>query len=163
MKIKTFTWKNYTFQQATPADVNVVYELMQELCDYENLKSEFQARIEDLDNILFNLHCGDAILVYDQELDLFVGVMLLSYNYSSFKGKPGIFIEDFYIRPSERGKGIGTALMKYIKGVAHKQNFGRIDWVCLKNNTGSIEFYKKLGAKIMDNWLLFRLDDQDFI
>ena len=94
MEFETLSWDNYVFRQVTRDDCNIVHELLLELCDYENLHTEFKSTPEDLENILFNLKCGDAILVYDNESDEYIGVILLSYNYSTFKGKPGIFIED---------------------------------------------------------------------
>ncbi|MCR4553856.1 MAG: GNAT family N-acetyltransferase [Succinivibrionaceae bacterium] len=162
MEFETLSWDNYVFRQVTRDDCNIVHELLLELCDYENLHTEFKSTPEDLENILFNLKCGDAILVYDNESDEYIGVILLSYNYSTFKGKPGIFIEDFYIREDKRGIGIGTFLFKYMMRVAKENGFGRIDWVCLKNNKPSIEFYEKLNAKQMPDWVMFRLDEKEF-
>ena len=89
--------------------------------------------------------------------------MLLSYNYSSFKGKPGIFIEDFYIRENKRGCGIGTQMISRLVKLSHDNGFGRIDWMCLKNNKPSMEFYEKtIKAKQMNEWVVFRLDEKQF-
>jgi GNAT superfamily N-acetyltransferase len=163
MKFETYTWNNYVFRQAAREDCSIVHELMLELSDYENMQSEFKSTPKDLENILFDLHCGDAILVYDNESDQHIGVMLLSYNYSSFKGKPGIFIEDFYIRENKRGCGIGTQMISRLVKLSHDNGFGRIDWMCLKSNKPSMEFYEKtIKAKQMNEWVVFRLDEKQF-
>ena len=74
MKFETYTWNNYVFRQAAREDCSIVHELMLELSDYENMQSEFKSTPKDLENILFDLHCGDAILVYDNESDQHIGV-----------------------------------------------------------------------------------------
>ena len=162
MEFREFRYRNFIVRKAEPGEGEVIHRLMQELCDYENLSFEFRASPADLENILFNLRCGDALLVYDNESDGIIGVMLLSYNYSSFNGRPGIFIEDFYIREPFRRHGIGTAMLTRLKWLAKEQGFGRIDWLCLKSNTSSVDFYRSCGARTMDDWLLFRLTDEDF-
>lgn len=161
MEFTDFSFRDFIITKAQPGDGQIIHELMTELCGYEGLLSQFHSSPEDLENILFSLHCGDALLIYDNRSDAVIGVMLLSYNFSSFKGKPGIFIEDFYIREEFRGRGIGSALLMRLKWVAKEQGFGRIDWLCMKNNRSSVQFYKAAGARCLDEWLLFRFDSED--
>jgi GNAT superfamily N-acetyltransferase len=162
MEFSDFSFREFVISKAQPGDGEIIHELLMELSCYEELVSEFKSTPQDLENILFNLHCGDALLVYDNRSDAVIGVMLISYNFSSFSGKPGIFIEDFYIRQEFRGRGIGSALLMRLKWAAKEQGFGRIDWMCLKRNRSSVEFYKSAGAHCMDDWVQFRFNSDDF-
>ncbi len=162
MEFADFTYKNFLIRKAQPGEEKIIHQLMLELADYENLTFEFKATAESLRRILFEMHCGDALLVYDNEEDAIIGVMLLSYRYSSFAGLPGIFIEDIYLREAYRGRGIGRILMDKLKREAREQGFGRIDWLCLKSNTDSLAFYEACGAHCLDEWVVMRLTKGDF-
>lgn len=157
MEFEEFVHGSFRIRKAVPGEGVVIHELMQELSDYEDLHHEFRSTADDLENILFRLHCGDALLIYDNDSDSIAGVMLLSFHYSSFSGRPGIFIEDFYIREPFRGQGLGRALMIRLRQTAREQGFGRIDWQCLRNNTSAVEFYLSCGARLQEDWLLFRM------
>ena len=88
-----------------------------------------------------------------------MGFALYFYNYSTFQGRPGIFLEDLFVNPEFRGKGIGKALLLHLAQLAVRENCGRYVWQVLDWNTPSIEFYKSLGAKLMSEWLTMRVED----
>lgn len=89
-----------------------------------------------------------------------IGFALYFYNYSTFVGRGGIYLEDIYIQPAYRGRGYGKSIFYHLAKIAREQGLGRIEWSCLNWNTPSIEFYHSLGAVKKDDWLLFRLQGQ---
>ncbi len=92
-----------------------------------------------------------------------IGFALLFYNFSTFLGKAGLYIEDLFIYPEYRGKGYGKKLFKEIAGIALKRGCGRVDWSCLDWNTPSINFYKSMGAKVIDGWSSYRLGERELL
>ncbi len=84
------------------------------------------------------------------------------YNFSTFKGKPGIYLEDLYVRPAFRKKGIGKALLSYLVELAKTEDCGRVEWVVLDWNKNAIDFYKNMGAEPMTDWIVFRLSEENF-
>ncbi len=91
-----------------------------------------------------------------------LGQALYFYNFSTFKGKPGIYLEDLYVRPEYRNKGIGKALLNYLIELAKENDCGRVEWVVLDWNESAINFYKSLGAEPMNDWIVFRLSEEMF-
>ena len=85
-------------------------------------------------------------------------IIIYFYNFSTWHGKPGIYLEDLFVIPEYRSLGIGKALFTYIAKIAYENNFVRFEWVCLDWNTPSIKFYESMGAKAMDEWTTYRLD-----
>ena len=98
-----------------------------------------------------------------EEGDKVVGFVLFFYNFSTFLGRKGIYIEDLYVRAKFRGKGYGEMLIKKICNLAKECNCGRVDWWVLDWNERAVNFYKKIGAKPMDEWTVFRLEESKFI
>ncbi len=86
-----------------------------------------------------------------------VGLALFWHNYSTFLGKPGLFLEDLFVRPQARGKGVGTEFMRYLAYVATQRHCGRFEWNVLDNDTTAIDYYKSLGCMIMDEWTIYRV------
>ena len=148
-------------REAKPEDVPLIFQLIKELAEYEKLTHEVVADETILRETLFGDKKYAEILIaeYDGEP---AGQALFFHNYSTFIGRPGIYLEDIYIRPSLRGKGIGKALLRSLVKLAKDRNCGRVEWAVLDWNEPSIQFYKKLGAVPMDEWTVFRVTEDKF-
>jgi GNAT superfamily N-acetyltransferase len=141
---------------AAVADVPVILELIRGLADYEKLSDQVTATEEKLRATLFGSRPGaDVLLAYVEEKC--TGFALFFPNYSTFLAKPGIFLEDLYVKPEWRGQGIGKALLGRVAAIARERGCGRLEWEVLDWNTPSIGFYKSLGAVPMDEWTKYRV------
>jgi GNAT superfamily N-acetyltransferase len=143
-------------EEATGADVLLILELIRGLADYEKLTDQVTANEEKLRATLFGPRPGaDVLLAYTG--DECAGFALFFPNYSTFLAKPGIFLEDLYVKPAWRGKGIGRALLRRVAAIAQERGCGRLEWEVLDWNAPSIGFYTSLGATPMDEWTKYRL------
>lgn len=142
--------------QATAADVPLILELIRGLADYERLSHQVTATEEKLRQTLFGPRPGAEVLLACSG-DVCTGFALFFPNYSTFLAKPGIFLEDLYVRPEWRGKGIGKALLFRVAAIARERGCGRFEWEVLDWNEPSIGFYKSLGAVPMDEWTKYRV------
>jgi GNAT superfamily N-acetyltransferase len=142
--------------EATAADVPRILEMIRGLAEYEKLSDYVTATEEKLRETLFGDRPGaDILLAYaDGEC---AGFALFFPNYSTFLAKPGIFLEDLYVKPDWRGKGIGRALLARVAQIAQQRGCGRLEWEVLDWNEPSIGFYKSLGAVPMDEWTKYRV------
>jgi GNAT superfamily N-acetyltransferase len=142
--------------EATAADVPLILELIRGLADYEKLSNQVTATEDKLRDTLFGPRPGaDVVLAYAG--DVCAGFALFFPNYSTFLAKPGIFLEDLYVKPEWRGKGIGKALLFRVAQIARERGCGRFEWEVLDWNEPSIGFYKSLGAVPMDEWTKYRI------
>jgi diamine N-acetyltransferase len=145
-----------TIRAAQPADTDIVFALVCELADYENLQHEVAAKPEDIAAALFarepRLFCD--IAESDGEP---AGFSVWFLNFSTFRGRHGVYLEDVFVRPPFRGGGIGTALLKRIAKHCVDNDYARFEWAVLDWNAPSIAFYKSLGAVMMDDWTLCRV------
>lgn len=143
-------------KKASVKDVPLILSLIKELAKYEKLLHEVIATEKDLRKCLFGAKKYAEVLIayYDNKP---AGMALYFHNYSTFVGKPGIYLEDLYVKPELRGKGIGKSLLIELIKIAHKRKCGRVEWAVLDWNKSAIDFYKKLGAEIKDSWRIFRL------
>lgn len=154
--------KNKIFiRSATEKDVPVIFALIKELAEYEKLTDQIKTTEDELRKTLFGKDRFVEILLaeYDNKI---VGQALFFKNFSTFLGKPGIYLEDLYVKPDLRGKGIGKALLDKIISIAKERNYGRVEWSVLDWNEPAIDFYKKIGAKPLDDWTIFRLTSDKF-
>lgn len=143
-------------QFATKKDVPLILTFIKELAEYEKLAHEVVATEQSLEETLFGKRAyAEVILAYHNEQA--VGFALFFHNYSTFLGKPGIYLEDLYVQPETRGLGIGQQLLAYLAKLALDRNCGRLEWWVLDWNTPAIEFYHRLGAKPMDEWTVQRV------
>ncbi len=141
---------------ATIEEVPLILRLIQGLAVYEKLAHEVTATEAGLRETLFGARpAADVIIAYAGGTP--AGFALFFPNYSTFLGKPGLYLEDLFVLPEWRGQGIGLALMKYLAGVAVERGCGRFEWSVLDWNEPAIGFYKKLGARPNDDWTVFRL------
>jgi GNAT superfamily N-acetyltransferase len=141
---------------ATEADVPAILEMIGELAEYERLSHMVTATHDLLRETLFGAHPGAEVLLAWDGSEC-AGFALFFPNYSTFLAKPGIYLEDLFVKPHARGKGTGAALLGEIARLASERGCGRIEWSVLDWNEPSIGFYKKLGATPMDDWTTFRL------
>lgn len=148
----------FTIRFAEEKDVKLILDFIKELADYEKLLHEVVATEEILmDSIFVRKACEVIIGEYDGEP---VGFALFFHNFSTFLGRPGIYLEDLYIRPEMRGRGYGKTLLAFLAKLAKERNCGRFEWWCLDWNEPSINFYKSIGAIPMDEWTVYRVTGQ---
>jgi GNAT superfamily N-acetyltransferase len=141
-------------REAAEADVPVILWFIRQLAEYEHLPAVVTE--ETLRQSLFGSRpAAEVLLAYDNDKP--VGFAVFFHNFSTFLGKPGIYLEDLFVIPEMRGKGFGKALLVRLAKIACDRNCGRFEWAVLDWNKPSIEFYKKLGAVPMDEWTIFRV------
>jgi len=158
MEINT-TLENFTIRNATIDDSELILNLIKELAEYEKLLHEVTATKEILEETLFSERPFGEVIIGDFE-EKPIGYALFFYNFSTFTGRPGIYLEDIYVQPNMRGKGMGKCLLAYIANLAVKENCTRVEWSVLDWNTPSIKFYRSIGAIPMDGWTVQRLDGE---
>ncbi len=141
---------------ATEDDIPLVFAFIKHLADYERLSLEVVATEEALRESLFGeRHVAEVLLGYaDGEPAAFA---IFFHNFSTFLGRPGIYLEDLFVMPEHRGSGFGKAMLRYLARLAKERNRGRLEWWVLDWNEAAIRFYKSLGAVPMDEWTVFRV------
>jgi GNAT superfamily N-acetyltransferase len=151
-------------RSATPDDVPTLHALICELAEFEKLRHAVTAGEADLRRALFGERpSAEAILAEVEGAGSekhVAGFALYFQNYSTFVGKPGLYLEDLYVRPAARGSGVGRALFLEVARRASERGCGRMEWAALEWNERAIRFYEGLGARQMSDWRLFRLDQQ---
>lgn len=152
--------KNLIIREATKSDIPIIFALIKELAEYEKLLPEVTASEKILEENLFGNKRYAEVFIAEFNGEI-VGQALFFHNFSTFLGKPGIYLEDIYVRPQFRKKGIGKALLLEVVKTAKKRNCGRVEWAVLKWNEPSINFYKSLGAFPMNEWTIFRLAQKE--
>ncbi|MDA2803700.1 GNAT family N-acetyltransferase [Nocardiopsis suaedae] len=144
-------------RRARPDDVPAILKMIRELAEYEREPDAVEATEADIERALF----GDGAAAYAhiaEEDGEAVGFALWFLNFSTWTGRHGIYLEDLYVRPEMRGRGLGKALLTGLARVCTEHGYRRLEWSVLDWNTPSIEFYRSLGARPMDEWTVFRLD-----
>lgn len=146
----------FEIKPAKMDDVPLILSFIKELAEYEKLLHEVVATEEILHETLFgeNAHAEVIIGYLNQEP---VSFALYFHNFSTFLGRPGIYLEDLYVKPKARGKGIGQNILGYLAQLAKSRKCGRLEWWVLDWNETAIGFYKRIGAKPMDEWTVYRV------
>jgi GNAT superfamily N-acetyltransferase len=140
---------------AEKEDVGLILRFIKELADYEQLLNEVVATEEILLETIFEKRAAEVVIA---ELnDEPVGFALFFHNFSTFLGRPGLYLEDLYVRPEMRGRGIGKMLLSFLAKLALDRGCGRFEWWCLDWNKPSIDFYISIGAIPMDEWTVYRV------
>lgn len=143
---------------ATEADIPLILNFIKELAAYEVMLDEVVATEEVLRESLFDRKAAEVIIgEYEGHP---VSFALFFHSFSTFLGKPGIYLEDLFVRSELRSKGIGKIMLSFLAKLTLERNCGRLEWWCLDWNESSVEFYKKMGAVPMDEWTVFRVDDK---
>ena len=141
---------------ATRDDVPLILAFIRELAAYEKLAEEVVATENTLAATLFGPRPYAFVLIAEVE-GVAAGFALFFHNYSTFLGRPGIFLEDLFVRPEARGRGAGRALLARLAAIAKERGCGRLEWAVLDWNESAIGFYRKLGATALSNWTTYRL------
>lgn len=145
----------FVIREAISSDINLIFDFICDLADYEKLRHDVTATPEILHESIFVKKQAEVLIA---ELDgVPVGFALYFHNFSTFKGKACLYLEDIFIKPQYRGKGYGKAIFNRLAQIAVERGCDRFDWAVLDWNEPSINFYKSLGAFPMDEWTVFRL------
>lgn len=153
--IKTIS-ENFKLRFAVEDDARLILDFIRELAEYENMVDDLIATEEVILKSIFIKECAKVIIgEYNHKP---VAFALFFYNFSTFVGKPGIYLEDLYVKPDYRGKGYGKRILCFLAKLAIREDCGRLEWACLDWNEPSINFYKHLGAMPMNDWTVYRLD-----
>jgi len=150
------TVSNFLIRPAAESDAATIFSLINELADYERLTHEVVATEDDIRKSLFSERPFAEALIGEYE-GTPISFALFFYNFSTFIGKPGIYLEDLYVKPEYRSNGFGRRMLVHIARLALKRNCGRFEWSVLDWNTPAIRTYDKLRAKPMQDWILYRL------
>ena len=143
------------FRFAQQEDCDKILNFIKELAEYENLSEQVVATEDLLREWIFEKEKAEVLLA--EEGDKAIGFALFFHNFSTFLGRAGIYLEDLFVRPEYRGRGIGKAMLKRLARIAVERGCGRLEWACLDWNKPSIDFYLSLGAKPMDEWTVYRI------
>ncbi len=141
-------------------DVPVILQLIRDLATYERAPDEVTATEEQLVDVLFGERpAAEVLLAFEGKSP--VGFAVYFYNFSTWLGRPGLYLEDLFVKPEKRGKGYGRALLVELAKIARHRGCGRMEWAVLNWNEPAIKFYRALGAKPMDEWTVFRLTPEE--
>ena len=144
---------------ATVSDAPVILELIKELAEYEKAPNEVVATTKDIESTIFatdpKVFC-DLVEIDNQV----VGMAIWFLNYSTWQGKHGIYLEDLYIKPEYRGRGLGKALLQHLARLCNERGYGRFQWWVLDWNSPAIEFYHSIGASPMSEWTVYRVEGE---
>lgn len=140
---------------AQPEDTALILHFIRELAVYEKMEDQVVATEELLTEWLFEKQKAEVVIAEAEGKS--VGFALFFHNFSTFLGRAGIYLEDLFVEPSERGKGYGKALLTHLAQLAVERGCGRLEWSCLDWNQPSIDFYLSMGAQRMDDWTTYRL------
>jgi GNAT superfamily N-acetyltransferase len=148
-------------REAKRADIPQILDFIKALAEYERLPNEVKANSQTLEKTIFDERYAEVFIAEYQSKP--AGFSLFFHNYSTWLARPGIYLEDLFVYPELRGKGIGKALLKNLAKIAIERDCGRLEWSVLDWNTPALEFYKSLGAKMMDEWTVNRVTGNDLI
>jgi len=143
-------------REATIDDVPLILTFIKELAEYERLLHEVVATEESLREALFGERRAAEVVIGEHE-GAPACFALFFHNFSTFVGRPGLYLEDLYVRPAQRGKGFGRALLTHLARLAKRRGCGRLEWAVLDWNEPAIRFYRSLGAVAMDEWTVYRV------
>jgi GNAT superfamily N-acetyltransferase len=142
-------------RDAEERDASLIFDFVKSLAEYEHLLDQLEATPEDLRRFIFEEKRAQALICeYEGQA---AGFALFFHTFSTFAGKPGIYIEDIFVKPEFRKKGLGKLLFASVAKIALQRNCGRLEWACLDWNTPSIAFYTAQGARPLSDWTTYRI------
>lgn len=154
--MKQFDEKRLQLRMAADDDVPVILEFILELAEFEGARDQIKSTEEGLRAVLFQRHIAEAMIA---ELDgIPVGFAIWAYNFSTFTGKPTLYLDDLYVQEKHRGKGIGSRIFSKLAEIASEKDCARIDWYCMETNRSGKEYYHKMGAEEIEWFKVFRLN-----
>ena len=143
----------------TEEDINIVYDLICKLAEYENMENDIHGDAKTLYRSVIEEKMAQAVIAYENEIP--VGFMVYFYNFSTFDCRPGIHLEDLFIYKDYRGKGYGKTMITFLANEAVTRGFTRLEWACLNWNKPSIDFYESIGARNLCEWRTYRLSGKE--
>ncbi|HKJ47040.1 MAG TPA: GNAT family N-acetyltransferase [Balneolales bacterium] len=147
---------DFEIREGTLSEIPTILTFIKELAEYEKMSDDVVANEKLLKEHLFGeKKSAEVVIAYYQNKP--VGFALYFYNFSTFLGRPGLYLEDLYVRKQMRGNGFGKALLKHLAKIATQKKCGRMEWAVLNWNEPSIQFYKSLGANPMNDWTVYRV------
>jgi GNAT superfamily N-acetyltransferase len=146
-------------REAIPEDSQIIFDFIMELAIYEKLPNAVKTTVKEIKDSIFSPNSTVKALICEED-GTAIGFAVYFYNYSTWLGKKGIYLEDLYVSEAKRGKGAGKAMIKYLAKKAISENCGRFEWACLDWNTPSREFYESLGAVALNEWIGYRLEGE---
>ena len=150
--------QNFKLRFAEINDVPLILGFINELAEYEKMSNDVVATEDVLRESIFERKMAEVII--GEYKNKPVGFALFFHNFSTFLGRPGIYLEDLYVKPEMREKGIGKVILSYLAKLTIDRKCGRLEWCCLDWNEPSIKFYQQLGAVPMDDWIVHRLSHE---
>lgn len=147
-----------TFKTTTEKDIPVILDFIKQIAAYEKMLDKVVATEESLKESIFDNNRAEALLI--ESNNKVIGYIVYFFNYSTFVGREGLYIEDLYIKSEYRGQGIGKKCFEFLINIAKEHKCERVEWTCLDWNKPSLEFYKSIGAKQMNQWIIHRLDKE---
>ncbi len=148
--------KEFRIRPATAADVPLILQLIRDLATYERAPNDVVATAEGLREVFFGQEPAAKVVIAFEGEEA-VGFAVYFFNFSTWLGRPGLYLEDLFVKPETRGRGYGRKLLAHLAGVAKERGCGRMEWAVLDWNEPAIGFYKSLGAEPMNEWTVFRL------
>ncbi len=145
-----------TIRAATPADVAAMLALMRELAEFEKLTDLFVVTEADVHAALFGPRPSAEALVAENGGRI-VGYAVFFHNFSTFLGRRGLYLEDLYVQPAQRGSGLGSAMLRHLAALAVERQCGRFEWSVLDWNQTAIDFYERMGASVLPDWRIVRI------
>jgi len=149
---------NLEIKKATLPDIPTIKNFIMELAIYEKLENEVVVTDELLIENIFTNPIAHCVLAFENDTP--IGFALYFYNYSTFIGRKGLYLEDLYVQPNYRGNGYGKKLLLHLVQTAKNEHCGRMEWSVLKWNKPAIDFYDRIGAEAMKEWMVYRLDEK---
>ena len=149
-----------TIRDANASDTQTILDFIIELAVYEQAEHEVKTNIEETKEAIFGENSTVEALICEEN-GVAIGYAVYFYNYSTWLGKNGLYLEDLYVSESKRGVGAGKTILKYLANKALELNCGRFEWSCLDWNTPSREFYESIGAVAQNEWIGYRLEGKD--
>jgi GNAT superfamily N-acetyltransferase len=146
----------FIIRDAVVTDVPVILQLIRDLATYERAPDDVVVTEDGLREVLFGNEPSAKVLLAFEDKDP-VGFAVYFFNFSTWLGRPGLYLEDLFVKPETRGRGYGRALLVHLAGIARERDCGRMEWAVLNWNEPAIGFYKNLGAKAQHDWTVFRL------
>ncbi|MBW2175547.1 MAG: GNAT family N-acetyltransferase [Deltaproteobacteria bacterium] len=154
--------KAFTIRKAGADDAALILSFIRELAEYEKLSHEVVATEELLEETLFGERHTAEVLIGEYQGSP-VAFALFFHNFSTFLGRPGIYLEDLFVKQVYRGKGLGRCMLAYLAHLARERGCGRLEWWVLDWNTPAIDFYRSLHATPMDEWTVFRITGESLV
>ena len=148
---------NLAIRPARESDARDLMWMIRELAQFETLEHELESTERSLRHWLFSVYPAAAALIATVG-EMRVGYAIYFHTFSSFVGRPGIFLEDIYVRPQYRRRGVGSALLKAVGVIGMERDCGRFEWIALRWNESALKFYENLGARVLNEWVMLRMD-----